>query len=124
MRRSLTFEIPVYLLDQISKRANINGRSRNSEIRHLFEMGMGYAGQFDTSVVLPGKVATPWVQTATWVEYETRDALKDRGLLFGRSTGREAVRVLAYAIEESTRRDMAVINAMMAASGSAELCPQ
>lgn len=116
--RNFTFKIPQYLLEQIAKRALVNDRSRNAEIRYLLSAGLGYAGEADVTVALPSTEETDWPQIPGRFDREGFEAVSERAQQFHRSVGREMVRLLAYAIEESARRDLAVISGMMSRQGS------
>lgn len=120
-RRNISFLIPRYLLDQISNRAIVNGRSRNAEIRYLLLLGLQYAGNNDTSVKLP---SDDWGRCIGRIDAEIEDAVAERSRLYQRSLGREIVRLLAYAIKVSTDRDLEVIAEMMLRQGQSSHVPE
>lgn len=110
MLQSLTLEIPKDLLDLVRKRALLRGVGLSSEFRYLIELGLGYT-QADVWVPIKGPVV--WVTTTIHIQVEIRDILKDRAKSFHRSLGKEVVRVVTYALEETARADLAVITEMM-----------
>lgn len=116
MRSSnISFIVPKSLLELIERRAQINGRTRNAEFRYLLDIGLGLAGSGDVTVQLDDK---DWIRSIARISDECRYLLEDRKLLFKRGIGMEMIRLVAFAIEESARRDLEVIRDMMARQGS------
>lgn len=115
--RSFSLEIPRYLLDQIQQRSLINSRKRNAEMRYLVDLGLHYAGSADIQVKIPDRHEVEWVRTTVRPHGETFQVVSDRSEEFHRSVGLELVRLAAFAIEETARRDLQVISEMMSRQG-------
>lgn len=120
VKRSLTVEIPKYLLDQVNQRAQVNGRRRNQEFRYLVDLGIRYSSGSDPRVDIPGKQETPWVITTVAFDQELNEQLIHRSQSYQRSVGREFVRMSAFAIEEMARRDLSIISEMMSLQARSE----
>lgn len=115
-QNNISFTVPKDLLEVIEKRARINGRKRNQELRYLLAIGLDLAAGGDIKVQLSG---SEWVRSIGRIHPETRELLDERAQTFQRSVGLEIVRLVAYAIEESARRDLQVITEMLSRQGSA-----
>lgn len=108
-KRNITVEIPKVLLDQISLRSLIHGRTRNAEFRTLLNFGLGDVGESDVKITLP----TGFVRTTLRFEPEILDIIQDRAARFERAVGKEIIRLVAWAIQVQTDRDLALINEML-----------
>jgi hypothetical protein len=115
--RQFSLYLPKYLLDQIRQRASVNGRSRNAEFSHILDVGLEYTGDEDVKVDLPGRDVCEWIRAVGRFDNETLALMEERGSRFGRSAGREIVRLTAYALEETARRDLTIIAEMMSRQG-------
>lgn len=116
MRQSnISFVIPKSLLDLIQRRAQINGRKRNAEVRYLLGVGLDLASGKDVQIQLDPE---EWVRSIGRIHAETREVLEERAHAFQRGVGMEIVRLIAFAIEESARRDLEVISEMLSRQGS------
>lgn len=109
--RSLSLDVPKYLLDQIQQRACVNARKRNAELRYLVDLGLRYAGVDDVILEIPKDVE--WVKTTIRLNPETFQLIVERSREFHRGMGIEVVRMVGYAIEETARRDLELIAEMM-----------
>lgn len=118
--RRVVFEAPRFLVDQIQNRARLNGRKRNAELRYLLNVGLNAAGEADIAINLPGRKETEWVQVSGVIDPNVHCILKDRANLFQRSVGMEIIRTAGFAIEESARRDLALIAEMMSRQGRSQ----
>lgn len=117
-QRSISLDIPKCLLDQIEQRARINQRSRNAEIRWLVDLALRYCRCDEVVVELPTRRDGKWVQTISRLHLEAFAEVNSRACGFHRGVGMEIVRLVTYAIEETARRDLAVITDMVKRSGS------
>lgn len=106
-QRNISVEIPKCLLEQISSRAAIHGRSRNGEYRYLVRLGLEHAGDDDPIINLPvdGEV----MKTTARMTEELEAALLNRVQQFQRGLGPELVRMMAYAIRVRTEADLKII---------------
>lgn len=111
--RRLSLEIPKYLLDQIEQRSRVNSRTRNAEFRYLVDIGLRYAGEADFKLDIPGRTSVEWVQIPCYLDREVLQVIRERAAEFHRGVGYEVIRLAVHAIEEGTRRDLEVIEAMM-----------
>lgn len=111
--RTFTFVIPEYLLDQIAQRALINGRKRNAEVRYLVNLALEYTGEAPVQVAVPSRKDAPWKQVCARFSLPVMCLLSDIAREEERSMGEVIVRLMAYALEESARRDLQVIQSMM-----------
>lgn len=109
--RDFTFEIPECVLVQVQQRAIMSGRLRSAQMRHLISMGLEFAGDDDTNVTFPADERL--VRTTLRIPYDILETIKDRGAQFNRSTGREVVSLIIYAIEEAAKRDLEAIRELM-----------
>lgn len=109
--KNISFVIPNYLLDQIEQRAHLAGRkSRNNEMRYLLALALEWLNGVDPKVVIQSGECT---RIVVWMDFELQQILQDRVLVSQRSIGKEIVRLLAYAIQESTDRDLEMIKQLM-----------
>jgi hypothetical protein len=116
MRSSnISFLIPKSLLELVERRAQINGRTRNAEFRYLLDIGLTLAGPGDVVIQLDNN---DWIRSIARISDECRYVLEDRKDLFKRGLGMELIRLVAFAIEESARKDLEIIKEMMARQGS------
>jgi hypothetical protein len=90
-------------------------RSRNQEMRYLLAMAFDWAGAADVTINVPKDNE---VRSVIWCEEEIAGLIEDRAALFQRSLGKEIVRLMAYAIQESTDRDIAMLQELMLLQGS------
>ncbi|MGH6957627.1 MAG: hypothetical protein ACREEW_13260 [Caulobacteraceae bacterium] len=112
-KRNVSFVMPEYLLDQIEVRAHVAGRSRNAEMRALVNAGLVVAsGDFHLEF-LP----SPRRRAILWIEDEILLNISDRARAYGRSLGRELVRLMGLGIQKGVDRDLAIIAEMMSRQG-------
>lgn len=115
-KRNISIEVPKLLLDQIQKRAILNSRTRNGEVRYLLRMGLDEAGEDEIQIKLP--VDNKQKATAR-IDLQMEAELLSRCRAHERSLGSEIVRMLAYAIQVRTDREIAAIAEMMSHRGQA-----
>lgn len=120
--KGFSYFIPKYLLEQIEARRQVSGRSRNGEVRYLLEVGLQYVGDADFVLKLP-EWGDAWVRTIGRFDLEPFSTIEDRAETYHRSTGKELVRLVAFAIEETARRDLQIIEAMMSRQDPSRLSP-
>lgn len=116
-KRNISIEVPKLLLDQIQKRAVLNSRTRNGEVRYLLRLGLDEANEEEIQIKLP--VDNKQKATAR-IDLQTEAELLRRCRAHERSLGAEIVRMLAYAIQVRTDREIAAIAEMMSRRGRAE----
>ena len=122
-QRNISIEIPKSLLDQIQQRSRLNGRSRNAEFRYLLQIAFDSAQDEDVVIKLPDDKST-WKRCTARIDYAAEMILIGRCRMYKRSVGPELVRLVAYAIEERTKRDLAIIAEMMQRQGQAATFPR
>lgn len=122
-QRNISIEIPRFLLEQIEKRATLNSRSRNQEFRYLLQMAFDLADGQDITIHLPQDKAE-WKRCTARIDYEAEMTLVGRCRMYKRSMGPELVRLVAYAIEQRTKRDLKFIEEMMQRQGQGSASPQ
>jgi hypothetical protein len=109
--KDYSFRAPKHLMEEIERRATICGRgSRNAELRNLIDTALNYAGDEDIQVEMP---EGEWLVTGGNFDHETLSMLKERAKRNFRSTGLEIVRLAAYAMEESAKRDLMIVEEML-----------
>lgn len=113
-KRNISFMAPEYLLDQIQARARVAARSRNEEMRNLVSAGLVAAGEKDFALEFAD---SPPVRAIVWIEDETISHVADRARGYGRSMGKELVRLMGLAIQTGVDRDLAIIAEMMSRLG-------
>ena len=116
-QRNISIQIPRYLLDQIQRRSEVYGRSRNAEFRYLLNMALELSPDEDIEIKLREKEDP--VDTVARVDYATERALLDRCQLYQRPMRWELVRLVAYAIQVRTDRDLKLVEEMMSLQGRA-----
>lgn len=109
-QRTVCIEIPQALLEQITQRAYLNGRSRNAEFRYLIDAALAEAGDGDITIRVPKENK---VKSGARVDYDIYELLKERSAVLHRGIGPEIVRLAAYAIQRGTDRDLEVIRQML-----------
>ena len=109
-QRTVCIEIPKSLLEQISQRSYLNGRSRNAEFRYLIDAALAEAGDLDIVVKMPKDQK---VKSGARFDYDIYQLLKERSATLHRGLGPEIVRLAAYAIQRGTDRDLEVIRQML-----------
>lgn len=117
--KQFSLYIPKHILYQIQQRGAMNGRKRNAEFRYILSVGLEYAGETDVAVALPAD-PDEWTRAVGRFDSEVLALMEERAAKFGRSAGREIVRLAAYALEETARRDLAIIAEMMSRRGPLE----
>lgn len=115
--RNISFDCPKFLIEQIGQRAAVNDRSRNAEFRYLIDSALTLVGESDIEITLPSTKEMEWKQIVARLEFDQFEVLQWRADRFKRSIGREIVRLSTYTIQETTRRDLALIEAMMSRQG-------
>lgn len=119
--KNVNFIIPECLLDKIQKRAIITGKqSRNAEIRYLLTLALEWTGEVDPLVELD---EGPRCRPVVWLEDNMTSIVKERARSHQRSMGAELVRLLTYALQESARRDVAMISEMLEKMGRSQPIP-
>lgn len=113
-KRNISFVIPKYLLDQILVRSHVADRSRNAEMRALVSAGLDAAGEKDFALEFAD---SPPVRAIVWIEDEIMADVSARARGYGRSMGKELVRLMGLGIQRGVDRDLAVIAAMMLRQG-------
>lgn len=78
-------------------------------MRYLLNYAFEIVGENDVSIT----VSDDTIKSIGRIEYDQREILLDRKHRFQRGIGPEMVRLLAFALETSAARDLAVIEAMM-----------
>lgn len=111
--------VPVFLLEQISTRAQIAGRTRAAELRYLLSRGLELAGESDISIDLPGGGAVRRALVSP--RHEVFDQVLERSERFERSLATEALRMIAHAIEVSTTMNLDDISSLTSRSDRSAL---
>lgn len=91
-------------------------------MRYLAQMGLELAGDQDIMIQLPAR--DTWVKSIARIDYELEAELNSRKRRFQRGVALELVRLVAYAIQISTNRDLALIEEMMQRRDREALSPQ
>lgn len=116
--RQLSVEMPKSIVELVGRRASINGRSRTAEFRYLVDLGLGYSENSDPRVDIQPKSDVPWTNVNVSLTPAMDDALSHRSQTYHRGLGREFLRMTVYALEETARKDLEVIEAMIQLQGS------
>ena len=116
--RQLSVEMPESIVDIVARRSAINGRWRSAEFRYLVELGLTYAEDGDPRIDVPPRGAERWVNVSMSLTPSIEEALVLRSQVYHRPLGREFLRMTIHALEETARRDLEVIEAMMSRQGS------
>lgn len=115
-QRNISIEISKRLLDQIQKRARLNGRSRNAEFRYLLRMGLDLVGEDDFQMTVP---TDDEIKSTARISHEVEMTMVRRCREYERKLGPELVRIVAYAIQVRTDREIQTISDMMSRQGRA-----
>jgi plasmid stability protein len=115
-QRNISIEISKRLLDQIQKRAKLNGRSRNAEFRYLLRMGLDLVDGEDFQMRVP---TDDQVKSTVRIGHEMEMTVSRRCKEYERKMGPELVRVVAHAIQVRTDREIQTISDMMSRQGQA-----
>jgi hypothetical protein len=109
-RQNATCKLPLKLLNQITARAELANRSRNDEMRHLIAAGLAFIGDREYIVELPNG---PTTRKVVWLDFDLLRDATQRAKRFHRPLSTELTLLMAYAIQQITERDLAVIRSMM-----------
>lgn len=85
-------------------------------MRHLIAEGLKLAEDREIIVQLPEGEG---IRSVVWLDHEAHQAVKARGVRFHRPASVELVLLVAYALQEVTNRDLAVIKSMLSREGQA-----
>jgi hypothetical protein len=110
LRRNQSYSIPQALLDQITRRAEVAGRSANEEMRQLQLKGLSLADDNEVAVEMP---RGPKARRVVWQDHETSEEIKSRSRRYNRSASAEGVLLMAYALPRTVESDLAIIREMM-----------
>jgi plasmid stability protein len=113
-KRNISFMIPKYLLDQILVRAHVAGVSRNAEMRALVTAGLVAAGEDDFPLEF---AVSPPTRAIVWIDDEIVADVAERAKRYGRSMGKELVRLLGFGLQTGVNRDLELIAKMMLRQG-------
>jgi hypothetical protein len=111
--------VPSYLVEQIDRRASAFGRTRNAEWRHLLSLGLEFADEGVVGPEMPPKATeVPWRQVTIRIPEDTMFEVRGMSEDSGRRVGPEVLYLILMAMEETARRDMAIIKQMIERQGS------
>ena len=115
--------VPAYVVDQVDRRASAFGRTRNAEWRHLLALGLEYADEEVVGPEMPARCPEePWRQVTIRIPEDMMFEVRGLSEESGRRVGPEVLYLVLMAMEETVRRDMAIIHQMIARRDSAAHC--
>lgn len=107
--------VPVYLLEQIEKRAVLAGRTKAAEGRYLLSRGLEIAGDVDIIINIPKDRECRRALVSP--KHEVFEQVLDRSERFERSVATEAVRMIAYALEVSATTNLDAVSSLTSRIG-------
>lgn len=109
-QRNFTVMVPKLLLERIGARARAHGRTRNAEFRVLLNLGLELANGDEIAMVLDDESE---IQTTVRIDKEVHQLLHERSRHLMRGIGSEMVRLVTYAIQVTTDRDLRMLQEML-----------
>ena len=111
--------VPTYIVDQVDRRASAFGRTRNAEWRRLIDLGLEFSEEGVLGPELPPRgPQVPRRQITIRIPEDTLFEVRGLSGQSGRCVGPEVLYLVLLAMEETARRDLAVIQRMIEKQGS------
>ena len=108
--RRFTVKVPSKLLETITRRSKVNGRSRNGEALYLVDYALEHLDYQDAVITID---TSPKVQAGFYIDRSFFEELEVRAERLHRRVGPELVRLLTFAVKKIEESDLETIRSMV-----------